>query len=272
MHEPQHNRRKPTRNPLLPTLAALLLLTLCLGLSACGGSGDGQTVATVGKSTITKSTLNHWMSTVVGGDYHQVVGRRAPAGLVTEPADYPRCVSAAERVVASSTATPKPSYDHAQLLQKCHQLHKALKEQALSYLIAVLWRAEEGKEVGESVSDRELDQRVSEIRYKEYANPAQFDRYLAERNWTIGDERYLLKRNMLDDKYLARLKAQVAKLGGNEQAYGRLVRENVAKWTSKTSCSPGYRAWQCKQAASSKEARPSPSQLLEYLSGVSRAG
>jgi hypothetical protein len=245
----------------------MLSALLCLGLSACGG-GESQTVATVGQSKISKATLNHWMSTVAGGDYHQILGKRAPAGLASEPADYPRCIKAAERVVEQAEASHRPHFSHAQLQTKCRQLHAALKEQALSYLIAVLWRAEEGRELGANVSDREIDQRVSEIRRTEYANPAQFDRYLEERNWTIGDERYLLKRNMLDDKFLARLKAQVAKQGGGQQTLVKLIRQAFAKLAAKTSCSPGYRAWGCKQYGLAEAVKPSPAQLIEYLAGT----
>jgi hypothetical protein len=246
------------------SLALGCSLVAIAGLSACGGGGNSdKTVATVGKSTITLATLNHWMSTVVGGDYQAVNTTRGPAGLASEPADYPRCVSAAEQVVPR--AGGKPELSPAQLLLKCHQLHAAVKEQALSYLIAVLWRAEEGAELHAEVSNREVNHQLQEIRYEQYKSPAAFNRYLADRHWTLGDERYLLKRNMLDTKFLARLKQQAARLGGGEQALSKLVRENVAKWTSRTSCRPGYLAWQCKQYGSRQGASPSASVLVEEL-------
>ncbi len=248
-------------NKLLALTVLALLITA--GLSACGNGGD-MTVATVGKTKISRGTLNHWMSTVVGGDYNQVVAPKAPLGLVSEPADYSRCVAAAAQIVPKTNG--KLKLNASQIGVKCRQLHRAIKEQALSYLIGVLWRAEEGVELGQTVSDREVARQLQQVNYKQFANPARFRLYLASRRWSLSDELYLLKRNMLDTKFLARLKQRAESLGGGERIMSKLVRENVAKWTARTSCAPGYHAWQCKQYGTSKEASPSASVLLEHFS------
>jgi hypothetical protein len=244
---------------------ALIAGLLILGLCSCGGSGD-PVVATVGKTKISQGTLNHWMSTMVGGDYQEITGTRAPTGLVAEPADYPRCVAAAKQIKAKSPSAPV--LNEARLKIRCRQLHTALKEQALSYLITVLWRAEEGAELGQGVSDREISQKLQELAYKEYNSPAAFRRFLASRHWSLADERYLLKRNLLDTKFLNRLRARAAALGGSEEALGKLAQENVAKWRAKTSCSAGYTAWQCRPEGSGDEADPSASILVEQLAGT----
>jgi hypothetical protein len=248
-----------------PPALALIAGLLILGLSSCGGSGD-PTVATVGMTKISRSTLNHWMATIVGGDYQENVGSSAPVGLVSEPADYPRCVAAAKTIKPQSLPASVPN--EARLKIRCRQLYTAIKEQTLSYLISVLWRAEEGAEVGERVSDREVSKKVQELAYHDYKSPAAFHRFLASRHWSVGDERFLLKRNLLDSKFLQRLKARVAALGGGEKTYGKLVLENVAKWSKKTHCSSGYTAWQCRPAGSTAEADPSAAVLVEELAGV----
>jgi hypothetical protein len=249
---------RPGRSSL--TFAAVALVTL--SLAACGGASS-DTIATVGKSTISKTTLNHWMTTVVGGDYHEVTGLRAPLGLVSEPANYPRCVSTASRIVAESEARPK--LRASQLLLKCRQLHAAVKEQAVSYLIAVLWRAEEGVALHANVSEREVMAQLQGIEHQQFASPVAFRKYLADEQRTLADELYLLKRNLLDTKFLARLKQRTAALGGGEQTTQRLVQENIAHWSAKTDCSPHYLAWQCKQYGSRAAASPSAAVLLEQL-------
>lgn len=247
----------------------IVCIALILGLAACGsGSEADKTVAIVGKTKITSDTLNHWMSTIVGGDYQEIVGTPAPDGLVSEPANYAGCVFAAKRIAPRSPAAPKPNA--AQIRIACRQLYTAVKEQALSYLISALWRAEEGAELGERVSDGEVAHQLQEIVYREYKSPAQFRRFLASRHWSVADERYLLKRNLLDTKFLARLEQRKEALGGGERALAKLLRESVAKWSSKTSCSPGYTAWQCRRSSPGVEASPSASQLLEKLGGVSQ--
>jgi hypothetical protein len=246
-------------------VAALLAGLLVLGLCACGRGAD-QTVATVGKTKISKSTLNHWMSTMVGGDYQEIVGDSAPVGLVSEPANYPRCVAAAKTIKPKKL--PTTILNAARLKIRCRQLYVAIKEQALSYLISVLWRAEEGAEVGQEVSDREVSRHVQELAYSDYKSPAAFRRFLASRHWSLADERYLLKRNLLDTKFLERLKRRVVALGGGQRTLGKLVKENVAEWSAKTSCSPGYSAWQCRPGGSTDEADPSAAVLVEELAGV----
>jgi hypothetical protein len=247
----------------LPPLALTVGLVV-LGLCSCGSS-NGPTVATVGKTKISRSTLNHWMNTMVGGDYQELVGDPAPAGLVSEPANYGRCVTAAKRIKPKSLPAP----NEAQLRIRCRQLHTAVKEQALNYLISALWRTEEGAELRQGVSEDELSQKLQEIAYREYKSPAAFRRFLASRHWSIADERYLLKRNLLDTKFLERLKRRVAALGGGEKAYTKLTSENIAKWRAKTSCSSGFAAWQC-SAEGSTGAEPSVAVVVKQIAGDRR--
>jgi hypothetical protein len=247
-------------------VAALVAGLLILGVCSCGGGGGEPTVATVGKTKISRSTLNHWMSVLVGGDYQELVGRPAPVGLVSEPADYPRCVAAAKTIKPKTL--PASIQNEARLKIRCRQLHTAIKEQALSYLISVLWRVEEGAELGQNVSDRELSRQVQRIAYRDYKSPAAFRRFLASRHWSLADERYLLKRNLLDTKFLERTKRRLAALGGTQDTYGKLVKENIAKWSSKTKCSPGYSAWQCRPGGSADEADPSAAVLVKELAGA----
>jgi hypothetical protein len=175
-------------------------------------------------------------------------------------------VAAAKAIKPKSLPASIPN--EARLAIRCRQLHTAVKEQALSYLISALWRSEEGAELGQSVSGRELAHKVQETASTDYKSPAAFRRFLASRHWSLGDERFLLKRNLLDTKFLERLKQRAAALGGGEQTYGKLVQENVAKWSAKTSCSSGYTAWQCRPSGSTAEAEPSASIVIEQLAGV----
>jgi hypothetical protein len=251
-------------------LAALALIAglLALGLCSCaGGSGSSDpTVATVGKSKISRSSLNHWMLALSGDDYHGLVGTSAPAGLVSEPADYPRCVAVAKQIKPKTLPALVPN--EARLKIRCRQLHTAVKEQALSYLISGLWLSEEGAEVGQNVSDRELSRQLQEHAYREYPSPAAFRRSLASRHWSVADERYSLKGTLLDNKFIERIKARAAALGGGQQTYVKLVNERNAKWSAKTRCSSGYTAWQCRSDGIGGEAKPPGSVVIEQLAGV----
>jgi len=241
--------------------SALTVLAFTLCLSSCGGGGE-KTVAVVGKTKLSEATLSHWMKVTLGGDYRAALGVTAPEGLVSDPADYPRCASVAAQALAQAG---KPKASDAQLRLKCRQLNAGIKEQALSYVLSVLWAIEEGNEIGSRVSEGEVTRRMRELADRDYHGPVQFARSLAKLRRTIADERFLVKRNILEDRFLERIDKQVAKLGGGDKARTELVLKNNAKWTRKTDCSPGYVAWECKQYRSSKAASPAPAVVLEEL-------
>jgi hypothetical protein len=242
---------------LLPALALLAVAFL----SSCGGS-SGKTVAVVGNTKLSQATLSHWMTVTLGGDYHAATGLSAPEGLVSDPVDYPRCVSVAARALARAG---KARLSDAELRSKCRQLNAGIKEQALSYVLSVLWAIEEGNQIGSRVSEGEVTRRMRELADRDYHGPVQFARTLAQLRRTTADERFLVKRNILEDRFLERIDKQVARLGGGEQTKVKVVLQNNAKWTAKTDCSPGYLAWECKQYRSSKAASPAPAVVLEEL-------
>lgn len=224
-------------------------------------------MATVGKTEITQATLNHWMQTTMGGDVREVLSMTAPEGIVSDPADYPRCVAVLKKIPTSSGAPSKLS--DAQLQAKCRQLYASVKEEALSFLIASLWRIEDAAEHGSSVSEAELTKVLNRLRYEDYPNPASFRRSLAEQRRSLADERYMLKRNILNEKFLKRLKAQAGygegKVSATEKGFIKLVLASNAKWSAKTKCEPGYFSVQCKGQEHRATASPSTALVLEQV-------
>lgn len=242
---------------------AAIAIASC-GLWGCGDSSpDAKVIATVGKSKITQATLDQWMTATIGGGYREILSEEGPVGLVSDPPDYARCLAAAKQIVPSSGARSKLS--EAQLRSSCRELYTAVSEEALSFLISALWRIEEEAEHGQGVSEAELTRVLDRIRSEQFPNPEQFARYLAERHRSISDERYLLRRNILNERLLNKLKAQAGSGAGGEKAFARLVLANNAKWISRTDCMPGYRSTDCKQYASSASASPSTAIVLERL-------
>lgn len=171
-------------------------------------------------------------------------------------------VSVAAQVLARAG---KAKASDAELRLKCRRLNAGIKEQALSYVLSVLWAIEEGNQIGSRVSEGEVTRRMRELADRDYHGPVQFARSLAQLRRTIADERFLVKRNILEDRFLERIDKQVAKLGGGEKTKIKIVLQNNAKWTAKTDCSPGYVAWECKQYRSSKASSTAPAVVLEEL-------
>jgi hypothetical protein len=249
---------------LLHSLIAFVAVpTVALSLISCGGS-EGKTVATIGPTKVSQATLNHWMGVVLGGDYRAALNKTAPEGLVSDPPDYARCVSVAEGIVPKVSG--KPKLTSAQLHLKCRQLNTAIKEQALAYVLSVLWSREEGAELGLHMpSAGEISRDLHDLIYSQFKSPAHFRKVIAGERRSLADVRFLIKRNLLETQIFARLKAHAARLGGGEDTAYRLALQNNAKWQAKTSCSPGYRAWECRQYGSGGEAKPTPDIVLEGL-------
>jgi hypothetical protein len=138
------------------------------GLASCGGGSSSDVVAKVGSTAVTKAEVNHWMSTLAGGDYYEVSRKHTmPAGLVSEPADYARCtanLSAAVGSVAPPPARPTPSL----LLSKCRQLHYAVRQQAAEFLVEGQALIGLAREEGITASDREIKETFAEIKKQEF--------------------------------------------------------------------------------------------------------
>lgn len=257
------NRMKPIR-------ASLVVLFVVATLSACGGGttttatttakngGDaplsGSTVARVGKIAVTTSLLDHWMPTLMGGDFYELTHVKAPPGLVSEPANYRHCESGLKALV--------PSLAGQALATHCRDLYVALREQAVSYLLNADVEIEQAAEQGITVGQGEVEQSFDRLKAEQFPAEAEVQKYLADRNWSLSDELFLVKRNLLGTRLLAKVRQ---KLGGQgEQALDAFYRTNGQKWTEQTACRAGYVVIGCRNYTS--PASPySPALLIEQL-------
>jgi foldase protein PrsA len=250
---------------------ALVSLVLVLaGLSACGGSGHGSdgpsaAVVQIGNAVTTRANLDHWMASFAGGDFYEHhAGKRAPHGLVSDPPNYTRCVTAGKTIppeYQGATATPT----RAHIEELCHQLYTAIKEQTLSFLISVQWTVDEATELGIRLSNTELHDKLKRLIAEQFPAPGEFQTYLANHEWAESDELYQLKRNLLTDKIHERLAAGGTTIA-SERTYIDHVLSDVRKQKSETSCRPGYVVPSCKQSpAQTVGSGSSADALLEQL-------
>jgi hypothetical protein len=238
------------------------------GLSACGSSSSkvpSDAVAVVGGTPITRPTLNHWMQSMTGGDYFEHTGKRAPHGLTSDPVNIPSCLAAARSLVAGG-GKHAPVSD-AKLEGICRQLNRQIREQALSFLISVQWRVNEGAERGLKVSDAEVNRYFRKLSANQFPKPGQLQTYLADHEWALSDELHQLKRNLLTTKLQE-------KVGSGDPthkqlAFVKLVTSNVKKRVRETNCRPGYVVSVCRQFKGEPgAATAAPAALLEQLAGM----
>jgi len=195
------------------------------------------------------------MGTLLGGDLYESKRVVAPKGLVSDPENLPRCVATVQRFIAGN-ASPTP----AQIEQKCKQLHTALKNQALTSLIQYHWDLDRNAKLGLRIEPAETQRLFAQIRAKEFPTRRALDAYLARRGWTIEDELFLVKRDLLGAKVLKK----IAALGG-PKGFERFTSETNEREKSETSCRPGYVVEPCREFTSAP-AEPGPNALLGEVS------
>ncbi len=249
--------------------ASLLILTGCGGSDSAAhgeGSGGGGSVTRIQgtSASIDKAVLNHWMRSMAGGDYRASIGVQGPRGLVSEPANYGECASAAKTFVPR-TPTGQLKLSDAQIAQKCRQLYQSIKAQALSFLISVQWTVAEGAEQGLKVTDADLRHEFARFWKERYPTKQEFEKYIAERQWVLSDVLYQLKRNILVGRILPKFKAKVNRAGGGEQLYVKFALERYKALIAKTSCRAGYVVPNCKEYSGPPIVAPAPNIILEYF-------
>lgn len=249
-------------HPLLVSLAISASLML---LSGCGSSGSGSLARIEGSSaSIGKATLNHWMRAMAGEDFRQSVGTKGPQGLVSEPANYSECATAARRIVPR-TFTGQLKLSGAQIALKCRELYRSIKAQALSFLISVQWSVAEGAEHGIKISDALLHSEFARYRKQVYPTEADLQKYLAERRLVLSDILYELKRAIVVTRMLPKFEEKIKKAGGGDQAYAKLVLEREKGLIAKTKCAPGYVVPNCKEYDGPPTVAPAPNVILEQF-------
>jgi hypothetical protein len=243
-----------------PRAALFAISLIAATLAACGSvsrPGIGaDNVAEIGNTPITKATLSHWMSALAGSDFYEHTGKRAPKGLVSDPPNYAICVSAVQAL--------SPSIARGQLDLKCRQLYTAIKAQALSYLITAQWQIEEGAERHIFVTEGQELQMLKRLKAEQFPRPGEFATYLANRDWTLSDERHEVKQNLTASKLLAKLEQQDP-TGGRQAAF-KLLATSATKRSGRTRCRSGYLVPGCREYKKTRESSaPSASVIIEQI-------
>ncbi len=262
---------------LLAAVAVAALLVATMG--ACGGgssgtssasatdssgSGSGEVLARVGSTPITKAQLTHWMGTLAGGDYYELSAKHTvPANLVSDPPNYGACVASLEAAAAAAPVKlAQPT--GVQLLTKCRQLYQAIRAQAMALLVEIQWVLGLGSDEGITVSDAEALAFYNKSMAERFPKRAELSRYQADRRTSASDELLLIKKNLVSEKLLAKVKSQ-----GSAGTAG-FIRAQASE-TAKTDCHPGYVVEYCMQfhgEASGSVASPPASVLVEQVAAL----
>lgn len=240
----------------------IAISTFAIGtLASCGSGSNTGVVASVGNSTITRAAVNHWMLTMAGEDYYAMShGHTVPFGLVSDPPQYPLCISRLEEVAAHSPA--KPTVPGSRLLAKCHELHHALKVQAVTFLLGAARSIQIAHELGIAVSHAEVVKLARQRDAALFPNEAAHRTSLAMHHTTYADELLNTEVALISQKLFAKVRAS--------RDYGSLLTLEK-RWIAKTNCRSDYIVETCKQYATQPAAAPqslSASVLMEQVAAL----
>jgi hypothetical protein len=232
------------RRAIASIIGACISVALVAG---CGGAGtSGETLAVIAGHPITQTLLNQWMIERTGEDYYLVSSHRAPAGLVSEPANYPACIATLKKLTPiPGEGPPQPQPTLAQLTTRCEQLYQTVKAETMKYLVWAYWNINFDAHHGITIGDPEVERAFEQLKAQRWPKPGQFQQeVLVARTRTVPQELFTLKMNRLETKLEKKLE------GGRSLLYATLVRE--AK-SAKEDCRPGYVVELCKGYKPPKE-------------------
>jgi hypothetical protein len=247
----------------LLVLGVAAALALNAGCDGTGGGNDGaSSVAYVegAPGSIDRVTLGHWMRALVGESVREDIGTQGPSGLVSEPADYSRCIDAA-KLLAPRSFFNQLRLTRPQLERSCHQLYRSAKAQALGYLISVRWSMVEAIQRGLSVTDGEVYEAVKRLRKRIFPTEGDLRRYLAERQWSLSDLYYQTKAELLGAK-LVFVPGQRVAFDGSFFARPIEHHLNLAR---RTTCEPAYVVPGCKEYQGPPVVTPTPKAIIRSI-------
>ncbi len=245
---------------------ALILAMIGVVFALGGCSGGTSIVRFEGPSSasISRAALSHWMRALAGGDFRRLIGVEGPTDFASEPADYPRCLAAA-KLVAPRSFFNQLRLSRPEIERRCHELHKALKTQALAFLISVRWAIAEAAEQGIVVSNADVRRAFASTRPTRYPTEQDLRKYLNERHWSLSDLLYELKARLLSDR-VSHPRGSSEGIGDESQPVSvALAMGHRGDLVARTSCSRGYVIPACEQYRGPSPPQPTPDSILRGL-------
>jgi foldase protein PrsA len=186
---------------LIRSIAALgAVFFAAAGIAACGSSGvPGNAVVSVNGQPITKDAYTHWLAVAAASSAATLPGQKAPKPVVPEPPAYTACIAHLKAIEPKPAKGQQPKTE-AQLKTQCEQQYKALQQQVLGFLISSEWVLGEAKELGVKVTDKEVANRLNQLKKQQFPKEAEFQKFLVSTGQTVSDLLLRVKLSMVSQK------------------------------------------------------------------------
>jgi hypothetical protein len=233
--------------------AVLAAVVLAGGLTACGGATD-EVAAQVGKTTIARSEVEHWMS-VIGGEVSTAAGQPEPS--VPKPPSYSGCIAYKQKYpVTPANGKPKSA---GEVKTECRLEYEKEKVKALYFLGPFAWVRGEAAELGVDLTGGRLRRELA-LAERRFPSEEVARRVLVGTRGTKRDLTARLTQLLLLARIQQTLEQQGEQRGltpaQRQQALDRFSERFERTWRARTSCRLGYVMPVCRQYRTPKV--PSP--------------
>ncbi len=176
----------------LPALGAFFVLVV--GLTACGDSVPGNSVASVDGETITRNDFTHWLGIAASTSQPQ-----GSAKVAYVPPQYTACI-ANKKKTAPKPAKGQPQQTDAQLKTQCKQEYEGLRDQVMQFLILEKWVTGEAEDQGVEVTAKEADAKFAEAKKQSFPKESDFQQFLKQSGMTVNDAKFQVRFSTVYEK------------------------------------------------------------------------
>src|SRR5262245_45368312 len=186
-------------------LAAAALSAVAIGVTACGGGAiPGNSVATVGDQTIKRDTFDHWMKIIAISTAAQTNPNAAKTATVPDAPDFKQCI-AQPKQTAPKPAKGQPEPTDAQFKSQCQQQYSQFKTEVLGFLIRSTWLDQEATKQKVSVTDKELQKQIDDIKKQQFTQKGSYEKFLQNAGLTNEDVLFQQRVQQLQNKITAKI-------------------------------------------------------------------
>jgi foldase protein PrsA len=168
-----------------------------VGLSACGSSMPGNSVASVAGNPISNTAFDHWMFVAAKGNSSQSPG--SPVIVPNDPPQFKNCIAQ----VRSQIPTLAKQSDKT-IQSDCKQLFTSLSSQVMDFLIRASWYQALAHKLNINVTNAQIQQAFNTAKKQQFPTATAFQAFLNSSGQTLQDILFRVRVNQIYSKLLAR--------------------------------------------------------------------
>jgi foldase protein PrsA len=170
-------------------LALGAFFVLAAGISACGSSVPGNSVADMAGNPITLQAFNHWMYVAAKGSSQSA---SQPVIVPNDPPNFNNCIAAARKSIPTVA-----KQSNTQLRSECSQLFTSLSSQVMQFLIQSYWYQAQAAAAHIKVTNAQVQQQFDQEKAQQFPTNAAFQTFLTQTGETVQDILYRVKVNLI---------------------------------------------------------------------------